>query len=56
MLILSSEVSLCVLGWGWNTMDRATGAVMRRLWEVLWPPWCKLRFIVTTGPGVAAKN
>lgn len=56
MLILPSEVSLCVLGWGWNMMDRATGAVMRRLWEVLWPPWCKLRFIVTTGPGVAAKN
>ena len=56
ILILTNEVSLCVLGWGWNTMDRATGAVMRRLWEVSWLPWCKLRFIVTTGPGVAAKN
>lgn len=56
MLILTDEVSLCVLGWGWNMMGRATGAVMRRLWEVSWLPWCKLRFIVTTGPGVAAKN
>lgn len=56
MMILTSKVSLCVLGWEWSMMDKATGAVMRLPWEVSWLLWCKQHFIVTTGPAAAAKN
>lgn len=56
LVVLTHGVSLCVLGWEWNMMDKATGAAMRLRWEASWLLWCKQRFIVTTGPDAVAKN
>lgn len=45
-----------VAGWEWSTMGKGTDVGMRRQWGVLWLRWCRLPFIVTTGPDAAAKN
>jgi len=37
-------------------MGKGTDVGMRQQWGVLWLPWCRLPFIVTTGPDAAAKN
>lgn len=37
-------------------MGKGTDVGMRQQWGVLWLPWCRLPFIVTTGPDAVAKN
>lgn len=47
---------LCVLGWEWSMMGKATGVGTRRPWAVSWRPWCKLLSIATTGPDAVARS
>lgn len=37
-------------------MGKGTDVGMRQQWGVLWLLWCRLPFIVTTGPDAAAKS